>query len=105
MRTCAWQARAGRDKNVAHTCVLRAHLALLFKNCTAEEMTFDIVSTMLSSQVTALCALGLHCAVALAGALADAPAPRRQPARHGTVRGEGEGEGSEGRRARLLGAS
>ena len=46
-----WIRRAQRDKNVLHMCVLRAHLAYLFKHSSDSKFDFKKVSTLLSAQV------------------------------------------------------
>jgi hypothetical protein len=39
------------EKNVSHMCLLRAHLAYLFKHNADDALDFKVVSTILSSQV------------------------------------------------------
>ena len=46
-----WIVRAQRDKNVHSMCILRAHLAYIFKHTAEADLTFTSVSTLLSSQV------------------------------------------------------
>lgn len=46
-----WIVRAQRDKSVHSMCILRAHLAYIYKHTPTEDLDFKSVSTLLSSQV------------------------------------------------------
>lgn len=46
-----WYNRLIKKKDVPRACVVRAHLAYIFRNVKEEDLNFAIVSTLLSSQV------------------------------------------------------
>ena len=46
-----WVDRAAREKNIVHMCLIRAHLAFMFKNASADDLDFKSVSTLLCSQL------------------------------------------------------
>jgi hypothetical protein len=47
----SWVDRAAREKNVVQMCLIRAHLAFMFKNISTEDLDFQSVSTLLCSQL------------------------------------------------------
>lgn len=46
-----WYNRLIKKKDVPRACIVRAHLAYIFRNVREEDLNFAIVSTLLSSQV------------------------------------------------------